>query len=138
MTHPLVTQLRFTRQEFLRGLEGISAEDARRQIGSLNCVSWVVGHLASQENAYWVLIAQDQRLYPELHKLVGTGQPASTPPYIEMLAAWHEITAAADRFLDSLTIDKLQVAHAMARRTAPRKYRHDAFTQHLPLLVPYR
>jgi hypothetical protein len=108
LTQPIVAQLRFTRQELLRCLEGISPEDARRRIGTLNCVSWVVGHLASQENAYWVLIAQDRRLYPELHKLVGTGQPASTPPYIEMLAAWHEITAAADQYLDTLTTGKLQ------------------------------
>ncbi len=32
MTHPLVTQLRFARSEFVRCLEGISDEDARHRI----------------------------------------------------------------------------------------------------------
>ena len=29
-THPLVTQLHFTRSAFLRGLDGVTAEEARR------------------------------------------------------------------------------------------------------------
>lgn len=103
MAHPLVDQLRFARSELVRCLEGISDEDARKRLGPMNCVSWIIGHLASQENAYWVLIAQGQRLHPDLYKAVGSGKPASTPPLEEMWAAWREITAAADRFLETLT-----------------------------------
>ena len=51
--HPLVTQLRFTRSEFLRGLEGITGEEARRRFEPMNCISWIIGHLANQEHAYW-------------------------------------------------------------------------------------
>ena len=45
MTHPLVTQLRFARSEFVRCLEGVSDEDARSRIMPMNCISWMVGHL---------------------------------------------------------------------------------------------
>jgi uncharacterized damage-inducible protein DinB len=103
MVHPLVTQLRFTRSEFARCLEGVSAEDGRRRFEPMNCISWIVGHLAAQENGYWNLIAQGQRLYPDLNKQVGYGSPPSTPPLDEMWAAWREITAAADDYLETLT-----------------------------------
>ena len=74
----------------------------------MNCISWMVGHLANQENAYWNYLAQGERLHPELRELVGTGKPASTPPLTEMWAAWQDITAVADHYLDTLTTDRLQ------------------------------
>ena len=46
MPHPLVDQLRFARSEFLRGLEGLTKEDAARRVLPANCISWNVGHLA--------------------------------------------------------------------------------------------
>jgi hypothetical protein len=52
-THPLVTQLRFARSEFRRCLDGVSPEDAARRLGPLNCISWIVGHLANQEHFLW-------------------------------------------------------------------------------------
>jgi hypothetical protein len=103
MPHLLVAQLRFARSELVRCLDGISAEDAIRRIEPMNCISWIVGHLANQENTYWVLVAQEQQLAPSLNELVGFGRPASTPPLDEMWAAWRTITSAADRYLDTLT-----------------------------------
>jgi uncharacterized damage-inducible protein DinB len=103
MPHPLVIQLRFTRSELVRCLEGVSDADARRRLGPMNCISWIVGHLANQENAYWVLMAQGRQLVPDLRKLVGSGQPASTPPLADMWDAWRTVTAAADAYLDTLT-----------------------------------
>lgn len=103
MPHLLVAQLRFARSELIRCLDGVGAEDAVRRIGPMNCISWIVGHLANQENAYWVLVAQGQKIVPGLNDLVGFGKPASTPPLSEMWAAWREITAAADSYLDTLT-----------------------------------
>jgi uncharacterized damage-inducible protein DinB len=108
MTHPFVTQLRFARSEFVRCLEGISAEDARVRLESMNCISWIVGHLANQENRYWVLAAQGQTSAPHLNDLVGYGKPASTPPLDEMWEVWREVTAAADVYLDTLTPEILQ------------------------------
>jgi uncharacterized damage-inducible protein DinB len=107
--HPLVTQLRFARSEFLRCLEGVSAEDAARRLEPMNCISWIVGHLANQEHAYWVLWAQGRNLAPDLYELVGYGQPASTPPLDEMWAVWRMVTQAADEFLDTLTEEQLPV-----------------------------
>jgi len=106
--HPLVTQLRFARSEFLRCLDGVSAEDAIRRLEPMNCVSWIVGHLANQEHRYWVIWAQGENLAPELQALVGYGQPASTPPLDEMWNTWYTVARAADRFLDALTTEELQ------------------------------
>jgi len=106
--HPLVTQLRFARSEFARCLEGVSAEDAVRRIMPMNCISWIVGHLANQEQGWWVLVAQGRLVVPGLNDLVGYGKPASTPPLDEMWAAWRTITQAADEYLDTLTTELLQ------------------------------
>jgi hypothetical protein len=106
--HSLVVQLRFARSEFVRCLEGVSSKDAIHRFEPMNCISWIVGHLANQEHAYWVLWAQGEALAPDLHKLVGFGRPASTPPLEEMWNTWHAVTRAADRFLGTLTTEKLQ------------------------------
>ena len=106
--HPLVTQLRFTRSEFLRGLDGVTDVDARRRFGPMNCISWIIGHLANQEHNYWVRMAQGRNLAPALNDLVGYGRPVSTPPLEEMWETWHLVTAAADEFLDTLTTEALQ------------------------------
>ncbi|HSR32393.1 MAG TPA: DinB family protein [Anaerolineae bacterium] len=106
--HPMVIQLRFARSEFLRCLEGVSAEDAIHRFEPMNCISWIVGHLANQENAYWVLVAQGRTVAPGLNDLVGYGKPASTPPLDEMWETWREVTRAADEFLDTLTTEDLQ------------------------------
>jgi hypothetical protein len=117
--HPLVVQLRFTRSEFARCLDGVSADDAIRRLLPMNCISWIVGHLANQEQNYWLLRAQGRRLVPELSKLVGFGQPASTPPLVEMWTAWRAITAAADPFLDTLTPARLQTHFEFEGKVVP-------------------
>lgn len=108
MPHPLVVQLRFVRSEFVRCLEGVSAEDGIHRFEPMNCVSWIVGHLANQENGYWVLFAQGRQLAPGLNELVGFGKPATTPSLDEMWALWREVTAAADVYLDTITVEMLQ------------------------------
>lgn len=105
--HPLVTQLRFARSELRRCLEGVSGEDARHRFEPMNCISWIVGHLADQEQFYWSIWAQGKTVVPGLNEKVGFGRPPSTPPLEEMWAAWRAITDAADAFLDTLTIENL-------------------------------
>jgi len=107
MIHPLVTQLRFARREFLRCVDGISAEDAMRRLEPINALSWTVGHLANHEHWLWVQLAQGQNIAPELYKLAGYGSPPSAPPWNEMLALWKQIAAAADRYLDTLTEESM-------------------------------
>ncbi|MFL7790778.1 MAG: DinB family protein [Anaerolineae bacterium] len=103
MAHFLVDQLRFARSEFVRCLEGVSEEDGRRRLEPMNCISWIVGHLANQEHRYWVVLGQGQNLAPGLNGLVGYGKPSSTPPLSEMWDTWRSVTAAADAYLDTLT-----------------------------------
>ena len=108
MTHPLVDQFRFTRLEWLRGLRGVSASDAARHFGPMNCISWNLGHLAWHEQRTWLQRPQGIVLFPELNQLFAFGAPMSTPPLAEMMKAWRAITIAADPFLDSLTTRSLQ------------------------------
>jgi hypothetical protein len=107
MTHPMVTQLKFTRSEFVRCFEGVPPEDACRRVEPMNCLSWIVGHLASQEHYMWVQLAQGRNIAPDLRQRVGYGQPASTPPWDEMWDLWRTITKQADVYLDALKPDDL-------------------------------
>jgi hypothetical protein len=108
MSHPLVDQLRFTRSEWVRGLEGVTPAEAARRFEPMNSIAWIIGHLAWQEQAYWLQRAQG-RTVSAVAERCGFGQPASTPPLAEAWAAWHEVTKAAEAYLDSLTIASLQV-----------------------------
>ena len=108
MLHPLVAQLRFTRSEFQRGLVGIALDDARKRLLPMNCISWNVGHLAWQEQRYFLTFAQGKILLPELNQQFAYGAPASTPTLEEMQQAWQTVTRAADEWLGTLTIADLQ------------------------------
>ena len=119
MPHPLVDQLRFARSEFVRCLDGVSEDDACRHLGPMNCISWIVGHLANQEQFLWVILGQDRIVSPGLNDRVGHGMPASTPPLAEMWDVWHGVTQAADPFLDTLTSQRLQEHYVWQGRTLP-------------------
>ena len=107
MAHPLVDQLRFTRSEWLLGLEGLSEEDGSKHFGPMNCISWIVGHLAWQEQRYFLDRAQGKILYPKLNEIFAFGAAMSTPSLKEMLEIWHTVTKAVDPFLDTLTTEGL-------------------------------
>ena len=108
MTHPLVDQLRFARSEFRRGTEGVPSEEAQRRFLPMNCISWNIGHLAWQEQRYWLFRAQDKVLVPELNDVFAFGAPASTPTLDDASNWWGMITAAADPWLDDVTTDTLR------------------------------
>lgn len=108
MPHPLIDQLHFTRREWLRGLAGISEEDGSRHFGPMNCISWNVGHLAWHEHRYWLERAQGRVMFPDLNKLYAYRAPMCTPSLREMLGTWHQVTRAADPYLDALTTAALQ------------------------------
>ena len=101
MPHPLVVQLRFTRREWLRGLKTVTAEDASRRVGRINPIAWMIGHLAWQEQLYWLERAQGVTPVPEV-KRFGYGKPLSVPSLDEAWAWWRAVTTAADPYLDSL------------------------------------
>jgi DinB superfamily len=108
MPHPLVDQLRFTRSEFVRGVRGISDEDARTQLEPMNSISWNVGHLAWQEQQYFVTWPSGERPFPDIDREFASGGPPSTPPLQRVLDSWRAITTAADPWLDTLTSDHLE------------------------------
>jgi hypothetical protein len=108
MPHPLVLQLRFTRSEFQRALVGLTDEEARHRFMPMNCISWNVGHLAWQEQRYWLWLGQGQMLFPQVHEQFAYGCPASTPALDDIHVAWRAIMQAADPWLDTLTTEKLQ------------------------------
>ncbi|HEY3073030.1 MAG TPA: DinB family protein [Candidatus Limnocylindrales bacterium] len=108
--HPLVRQLRFTRSEFVRGVKGVNEEDARARIEPMNCISWNVGHLAWQEQRYFLTLAQGTTPFPDIETRFASGGPASTPSMAEVLGAWRTITTEADPWLDSVTTETL-LAH---------------------------
>ena len=102
MVHPLVDQLRFTRSEWLRALEGIPEADGVVRLQPMNSVSWIVFHLAWHEQRSFLTQLQGLTPVPEANEHGVNGQPASTPPLAAALRAWHAVTAAADPALDRL------------------------------------
>jgi len=99
--------LRFTRREWLRALKDVTDDDARRRFLPMNCISWMIGHLAWHEQLYWLQLGQGRIIVPELDGLVGRLRPASTPPLAAMWAAWHAVTQEADPYLDTLSTASL-------------------------------
>ena len=108
MPHPLVAQLRFTRNEFERGLEGLTDAEAKQRFMPMNCIAWNVGHLAWHEQRYFLFYGQGQLPWPEIGELFASGAPACTPALDEVRSAWHDVTQAADPWLDSLTGEALR------------------------------
>ncbi len=107
MAHPRVEQLRFARSEWVRGLRGLSEEDAQRRLEPMNSISWMVGHLAWHERRISMERGQGLRVEPVLDA-VASGLPASTPSLKAMWAAWRRVTEAADVYLDTLTTADLE------------------------------
>ncbi len=106
--HPVVRQLRFARSEFLRGIEGVSDDDGAIRLGPMNCVAWNVGHLAWQEQRYFLTLAEGLEPFPGVAAAYKYGAPGITPRLGETLEAWRAITAAADPWLDVLTTTSLR------------------------------
>ena len=73
----------------------------------MNCIAWNVGHLAWQEQRYFLYFSGGNILLPEINSEFAYGAPASTPSIKEMIKAWQTVTQAADPWLDSLTPQKL-------------------------------
>ena len=115
--HPLVVQLHFARKSFMDCLATVPDEDAGKRINQMNCLSWTIGHLANQEQRYWLQSAQGLTLFPELNDLVGYGKPASMPEKADMMKAWQDITAKADEYLSTLTSKIMESKFISPERT---------------------
>ena len=103
MTHPLVDQLRFTRSEWLRVLDGVPPEDGIVRVGPVNSIGWIVSHLAWHEQLTFLTRLNGLTPVPEANEHGVNGRPASTPPLDEALRVWRAVTTAVDPALDRLT-----------------------------------
>jgi hypothetical protein len=102
VAHLVVDQLRFARSEWTRGLRGVSESDAARHFGQMNCISWIVGHLAWQEQRYLLWRSRDIVMFPDIQADFAFGAPMSTPSLTAMRKAWTAVTKSSETFLDSL------------------------------------
>lgn len=119
MPHPLVLQLRFSRKEFERGLKDVTAEEAMRRFEPLNPISWIIAHLAWQEQLYWLTHAQGLMPAPAV-RAQGSGAPLAVPTLEEAWDGWRTVTQAADPWLDALTSQDLS-AHTLNEKGEPYK-----------------
>ncbi len=103
----IVNQLRFTRSEFRKGFNGVSEEEGAHRFLPINCIAWMVGHLAWHEQLYWLTRLQGFTPIPELNDLASFKSPASQPSLKDMISCWERITREADPFLEKLTLADL-------------------------------
>jgi hypothetical protein len=68
----------------------------------MNSISWTVGHLAWQEQRYYLQRAQDKIVAPQLNTDFAYGAPMSTPLLSEMMEVWRSVTRECDRYLETL------------------------------------
>ena len=103
----MIDQVRFTRAEWLRALRGVSEEDGARRIEPINTIGWIVGHLAWQEQLYFITRAQGRTPAPLLNEVAASGGPPSKPSLKQMMSAWKEVTTETDAWMASLTTGDL-------------------------------
>ncbi len=115
----LVELQHLARKEFLRGLEGVSDEDARRRVEPMNCISWIIGHMACQEQAYFVAWPEGCEAGPE-YKAFAWGSPASQPSLESVMTLWRATCEAADRRLHAANEESLRQL-VLAPHPAPER-----------------
>ena len=106
--HTLVQMQHLTRKEFERGLQGLSDEDARKRIMPMNCISWIVAHVANQQHTFFVDWPQGKEDDPRYREF-GYGSPASQPPLAQAMALWQASCDEADVWLHAATKESLQL-----------------------------
>jgi hypothetical protein len=105
--HTLVDMLNISRKEFSRNLKGLTDPDARKRIEPMNCMSWIIAHVANQYHTFFVEWAQgkerDERYLP-----YGFGSPASQPPLEEAMTLWNDACRDADVWLKTATEEDMK------------------------------
>ena len=102
MAHLLIEQLRFAKQEWLRGHENIPAEDALKRLGHANSIGWAVGHLAEFDQIVWIERVFGEPLTKDTKKF-GFRRAASTPELDEIMKIWHVIQEKVDEVQEPMT-----------------------------------
>ncbi len=105
--HTLVDMHYLARKEFERNLRGLTDEDARKRVEPMNCISWIIAHVASQHRAFFVDWPAGREIDPR-YAPYGYGSPASQPPLDEVLSLLRDACRDADTWLQAVTKDSLQ------------------------------
>ena len=98
--HTLAQMLELSRQEFDRNLAGLTDEDARKRIEPMNCISWIVAHVANQHHTIFVDWPAGRRTDAR-YQPFGYQAPASQPPLDEALALWRDACQESDAWLQT-------------------------------------
>ncbi len=104
--HTLLQMYYLTRKEFERNLQGLTDEDARKRIEPMNCISWIIAHVANQHRTFFVDVPAGRETDPR-YTPYGYGSPASQPPLAEALALWQASCDEADVWLHAATKESL-------------------------------
>jgi hypothetical protein len=105
--HTLVQMLELSRQEFDRNLTGLTDKDACKRIEPMNCISWIIAHVAWQHRVIFVDWPVGKDIDPR-YVPYGYGHPVSQPPLDEALSLWREACRDSMTFLHSATDELLQ------------------------------
>lgn len=127
--HPIVDQLHFTRSEFLRGLKGVTDEQAAHRFLPMNCIAWNVGHMVWQEQRYLHYFTGTAYIYPDIHRDFAYGAPASTPSLKQILTAWRKITRLSEPWLETVN-DRILMKKAI-RDGKPSRFLTGSLIQRL-------
>ena len=105
--HTLVEMYYLTRKEFERNLKGLTDEDARKRIEPMNCISWIIAHVANQNRAFFVDWPAGRETDPR-YTPYGFGSPASQPPLDEAMNLWRDACENANAWLQAATNQSFQ------------------------------
>ena len=103
MAHHLVRKVQHVRKELRRAIEGMSVADMERSVAGVNSIRWIIGHLAWQEQRYWVggrglpLIVEHLADYG-----YGKPVPENGEDFETVFGQWEAVTRASDDWLESL------------------------------------
>ncbi|MFC1953790.1 DinB family protein [Chloroflexota bacterium] len=107
--HILAQMHHLARKELERGFQGLSDEDARKRIKPMNCISWIIGHLANQQHVFFIDWPQGKKSDARFHEF-GFGSPASEPPLGQILGLWQSSCEEVDVWLNTATEESLQAS----------------------------
>ncbi len=102
MTIALFARRYSVRRELIRWLDGVS-----QQLEPINSTSWIIGHLAVQDQQQGIEPAQAALQDPSHPDFVGNGKPASPPPVDEMWTIWSGFKYETDQNFETKTSQML-------------------------------
>jgi hypothetical protein len=105
--HTLVDMLYLSRREFERNLVDLQDEDARKRIEPMNCISWIIAHVACQHRAYFVDWPEGRNINPR-YAPYGYGSPPSQPPLDQAMKLWRDAVDESKAWLGAATDESLK------------------------------